>query len=206
MKKVGYLFVVLGFLLFNLSLTVVAQEPAADEVVPAAASEKVSREDLAAQTEEACTATSNVKPTSEMIIQKVDEACKLLEAEGVKAFPKFMGRNSGFVFAGTYIWIHELGGEGTMKMHPIKFKLEGKPLLIFKDNKGKRFFAEMNRVVESNGAGWVDYYWPIPGSKEVGHKVSYVKLAVTPEKEKLVVGCGIYGLSEAEIEKLVAGN
>ncbi|MFZ5951880.1 MAG: cache domain-containing protein [Candidatus Rifleibacteriota bacterium] len=201
MKKVGSLWFVLGCFLFVASFNLMAQDP--DPVV-AAPVDQISREELAKITEEACAATSGEKPTAEMIIKKVEEACEILTKEGKKAFSQFMGKDSKFLFAGTYIWIHNL--EGIMLMHPIKFKLEGTPLLIFKDKNGKRFFVEMNKVAEEKGSGWVDYLWPIPGSKEIGRKVSFVKYCETPEKDKLVVGCGIYGMADAEIEKLVSGN
>lgn len=215
MKK-GYLLVLAGSLLIGTpSVTLCQDAPApasaaADVAAPVAtpavepAAKEMSREDLAKETEIACAESAKDKATAELVIKKVEEACKLVETEGRKCFPKFMGKDSPYIFAGTYIWIHDL--EGVMQMHPIKHKMEGNALLIFKDTNGKRFFVEMNKVAQEKGAGWVDYIWPVPGSKESARKVSYVKLCETPEKEKLVVGCGIYGLPDAEIDSLVAGK
>ena len=204
MKKVGYLLVLVVCLSWCTPTLLLAQAEPAAAAATAATEQDVSRDKLAAESEAACAASAKDKATAEAVVLKVDEACKLLEAEGVESFPKFQGKDSKFIFAGTYIWIHDL--EGVMQMHPLKYKLEGKPLLIFKDKNGKRFFVEMNKVAEERGAGWVDYYWPLPGSPEVARKVSYVKLCSTPDKKKYVVGCGIYGLSDEEIEKLVAAK
>ncbi len=162
----------------------------------------VSRNQLSKDSEEFCFETSKDPISPEMVVKKVEEACKLLKKEGRKAFPQFMGRKSKFIFGGTYIWIHDL--EGVMQMHPIKYKMEGRALLGMKDKKGKRFFIEMNNTVQKRGAGWVDYYWPIPGVKEIQRKVSYVKICQTSYGEKFVVGCGIYGLTDEEIDKLIS--
>jgi signal transduction histidine kinase len=133
-----------------------------------------------------------------MIIDKVAKGCETLKAVGGEAaFDKFQGSNSEFIFAGTYIWIHDM--EGIMRMHPIKYKLNGKQLLTFKDKKGKLFFAEMNRVAKANGAGWVDYMWPKPGEKAPSLKVSYVQ-ACKVGADTFVLGSGVYGITKEEIE------
>ena len=51
-----------------------------------------------------------------MIREKVDKACDLLTKEGKRAFPKFKGQNSEFIFCGTYIWVHDL--QGVMRWSP----------------------------------------------------------------------------------------
>ena len=131
------------------------------------------KEQLAKETEEACAASAKDKPTPEMIIKKVEEACVLLEKEGKAAFPKFKGKDSKFIFAGTYLWVNDQ--EGVLFMHAIKYKMEGKRLLGLKDANGKLFYSEFNRVAREKKAGWVDYVWPKPGQKEPSKKVAYVK-------------------------------
>lgn len=157
-------------------------------------------EELAKETEAACEATAATKPTPQMIIDKVNEACALLQKEGTAAFPKFQGKGSPFIFAGTYIWIHDM--TGVMRMHPIKYKMDGQFITDMKDTSGKRFFAEMNKVAREKGDGWVEYMWPKPGEKNTSKKVSYVKLCPVQGQE-LVVGCGVYGLPEADVQKLI---
>ncbi|QRM19500.1 methyl-accepting chemotaxis protein [Dechloromonas sp. TW-R-39-2] len=86
-----------------------------------------------------------------------------------------------------YFWIHNLNN--LMVMHPIKPDLEGKPLDQLKDKNGKFFFVEFNKVVNAQGAGFVDYLWPKPGSDEGVPKLSYVQ-GFTPWN--WVIGSGIY--------------
>ncbi len=163
-----------------------------------------SRAALTQQTVEALKASAKTKPTAEMIIAKVNEACKLLEAEGPAAYPKFKGKDSKFIFAGTYIWVHDL--KAVIQMHPVKYKLEGKSLLGLKDKQGKLLFLEMNKLVQKQGSGWVSYLWPKPGEKAPSRKVSYVKLCKMSNGQEVVVGCGIYDMPDDEIEALVAGK
>lgn len=136
--------------------------------------------------------TSTVKPTPDMIIEKVNKAADLLKNECEAAFPKFQGKDTDFIFAGTYIWIHDL--EGIMRMHPIKYKMNGKRYIDLKDANGKLIFVDMNMLVEKQGAGWYEYSWPKPGEKKPSSKVSYVKLVECGNGEKLVVGCGVYDM------------
>lgn len=157
---------------------------------------------LAKESEAYTKSTAPSRPTPpQLIIEKLDEACALLEAEGSAAFPKFKGKGSNFIFEGTYTWIHSLG-EGKMLMHPIKHKLVGKILVGLKDKTGKRFFTVMNRVVREKGSGWVSYMWPKPGTKEFVKKISYVKKCKMADGVEVVLGCGLYNYSEDDLKKL----
>ncbi len=156
--------------------------------------------ELAQETEAAIVKTDSNRTTSDMVINKVNQACALLEKEGKAAFPKFKGKKSEFVFSGTYIWINDL--KGVMLMHPVKVDLEGKDQLDWKDSKGKPIFAEFNQVAQQKGSGWVDYWWPKPGESKPSHKVSFVKLCKV-DGEDMVVGCGIYDLSDSQIANLI---
>ncbi len=157
-------------------------------------------EELAKESEEACVASESTKPTPQMIVDKVDKAAALLQKEGKAAFPKFKGKDSEFIFAGTYIWVHDMAG--VMRMHPVKYKMEGRNYIDLKDSNGKLFFTEMNEVAKTKGAGWVEYMWPKPGEKTPSQKVSYVKL-VKVDGEDLVIGCGVYDMSPEEVQKLI---
>ena len=156
--------------------------------------------ELAKETESAIVKTNVVKATSDMVIQKVNQACELLEKEGKAAFPKFKGKKSEFIFAGTYIWINDL--KGVMIMHPVMAQLEGKDQIGWQDSHGKLIFVEFNKVAKEKGSGWVDYWWPKPGESKPSHKISFVKLCKI-DGEDMVVGCGIYDLWDSEIAKLV---
>lgn len=163
--------------------------------------EEKSAEELAKESEAACTASATTKPTPQGIIDKVNEAAALIEKEGKAALVKFQGKDSKFIFAGTYIWVHSF--EGTMMMHPIKYKMNGQSLLGFQDSNGKKFFVEMIDTCKANGAGWVDYMWPKPGVKEASLKVSYVKKAMCDGKE-VCVGCGVYDMTLDDVKKAAA--
>jgi len=163
---------------------------------------ETSPEQLAAESEAYVKSTAKETPTApDTIVAKVDEACQLLKKEGPAAFPKFKGKGSPFLFEGTYIWIHSLK-ETKMLVHPIKFKMEGNELIGLKDEKGKRFFVAMNNVANETGQGWVEYYWPVPGTKDIVRKVSYVKKCTMADNVDVVIGCGIYNGDPAAMAKL----
>jgi len=171
--------------------------------VTAIAEEEDAQAVLAKESEEAAKASASTKPTPEMIIEKVDKAAKMLAEEGTAGFLKLQGKGSEYIFAGTYIWVHDM--KGTMQMHPIKYKLNGKSILGLKDSNGKLFFTEMNKVAGEKGAGWVSYMWPKPGEKDPSEKVSYVRLCKTKDGDELVLGCGVYDMSPEKVKELVGG-
>lgn len=150
---------------------------------------EMSPDELAKASEARAVATSSDPLTTDLIEKKVKEGCDLLGQKGAAAFPAFQGQDSNFIFAGTYIWIHDQNG--VMRMHPIKYKLNGKNLINLSDSTGKLFFAVMNEVCEEKGSGWVDYMWPKPGEKKPSPKISFVK-QVKHGDDIFVVGCGTY--------------
>ncbi len=158
-------------------------------------------EELYKESEAACVASgASTKATAQMIIDKVNEACALLEKEGQAAFPKFLGKDSPFIFAGTYISIHDL--EGFVLLHPIKAKMNGQRLMDLVDANGKLIYVAEDKIAKEKGAGWVDYMWPKPGEKTASHKVAYAKLCRIDGKQ-VVLACGANDMSEAEISALV---
>ncbi len=168
--------------------------------VPAFA--EMSPDQLAAESEAYVKSTAKTTPTMPAtIIAKVEEACTLLAKEGPAAFPQFKGKGSPFLFEGTYIWIHNLK-DTKMLMHPIKYKMEGKDLIGLKDEKGKRFFVAMNNVANEKGQGWVEYYWPVPSTKKIVRKVSFIKKCTMANGADVAIGAGIYNGDPAAMAKL----
>lgn len=155
--------------------------------------------DLAAESEAYTASTASTKVTPKMILDKIGKGCELLGKQGKAAFPKFQGKGSEFLFAGTYIWIHN--PKGKMLMHPIKHTMVGKDLLGLKDRNGKRFFAAMNQVVEEKGEGWVGYDWQKPGEKNFYPKISYIKKCKTADGDEVILGCGAFDL-EGPLKKM----
>jgi cytochrome c len=68
---------------------------------------------------------------------------------------------------------------------------EGKNQTGKTDAKGKLYHDEFVKVVQSKGAGWVNYSFPKPGQTEPSEKWSYVK-AVNIDGTPGLVGAGFY--------------
>lgn len=155
---------------------------------------------LAAESETYCVSTTRKdRPTPPgIVVKKVKEACALLEKEGPAAFPKFSGKNSPFIYEGTYVWVHSLN-DSEMLVHPIKYKLIGNRMDGWMDINGKRFFVVMNSLVRETGDGWVEYLWPMPGSDNYVRKISYVRGCRMANGVQVVVGSGLYNFSEKDI-------
>jgi methyl-accepting chemotaxis protein len=102
-----------------------------------------------------------------------------------------------------YFWINDMTPR--MVMHPFKPELEGKPLGDFKDPSGFALFNAFVDTVRREGAGYVAYLWPKPGSDVPVQKVSYVA-GFTPWA--WVVGTGVYvdDLSDAARTRWVAAG
>lgn len=72
-----------------------------------------------------------------------------------------------------YFWINDM--RPFMIMHPFKPELDGTDLKDNKDPNGKHLFVEFVKVVQADGAGFVDYYWPKPGKDKPVPKLSRVQ-------------------------------
>jgi methyl-accepting chemotaxis protein len=88
---------------------------------------------------------------------------------------------------GEYFWINDM--QPAIVMHAVKPGLEGKDASDIKDPTGLALFTEFTRVVRSQGAGFVAYQWPRPGSEQPVDKVSYVA-GFAPWG--WVIGSGVY--------------
>jgi len=158
---------------------------------------------LAAESEAYCASTINQdRPTPpETIVAKVNEACQLLEKEGPAAYPKFSGKGSAFIYEGTYVTVHSLADHISL-VHPIKYKMVGQELTAFKDPKGKRFYFVEDELAEQKGEGWVEYYWPKPGTKEAARKITFIKKCKMANGVEVVVCSGFNSFNEADVAKL----
>jgi methyl-accepting chemotaxis protein len=86
-----------------------------------------------------------------------------------------------------YFWINDMTPK--MIMHPIKPELDGTDLRGNKDPHGKYLFVEFVKTVQTQGAGYVDYYWPKPGQQKPVAKLSYVSQFAP---WGWVIGTGVY--------------
>jgi methyl-accepting chemotaxis protein len=86
-----------------------------------------------------------------------------------------------------YFWINDM--QPVVVMHPIATDMEGKDQSQRQDPTGKHLFVEFVNVVKKDGAGFVDYLWPKPGSETPVEKSAYVK-GFAPWG--WIVGSGVY--------------
>jgi signal transduction histidine kinase len=87
-----------------------------------------------------------------------------------------------------YYWINDL--QPKMIMHPYRPDLEQQDLATFSDSSGKHLFAEIVKVIQRDGAGFIPYVWQLHDDRQhVGSKLSYVKLF---EPWGWVIGTGVY--------------
>ncbi len=86
-----------------------------------------------------------------------------------------------------YFWINDEGP--VMVVHPIQPDLDGTDLSGIIDTDGTAIFVEFVETVQAEGAGFVAYNWPKPGSDDPAPKISYV--AGIPEWG-WVLGSGVY--------------
>jgi cytochrome c len=84
----------------------------------------------------------------------------------------FSAINGPFFKGSMYVMAGDFSGQ--ILAHPDK-KLRDSSLWDTKDIKGKLFIQEMVDVAKSGDAGWVEYWWPHPVTKEITMKRSYVK-------------------------------
>ena len=105
-----------------------------------------------------------------------------------------------------YVWINDTNP--TMVMHPYKPQLDGKPLNEVADPDGKKLFVEFANKCKADGAGFVTYKWPLPGTDSIVPKISYVALY---KPWNWVVGTGVFVTDEdekflARLEQFASGQ
>ncbi len=86
-----------------------------------------------------------------------------------------------------YFWLNDMTPR--IVMHPTKPELDGQDVSELKDPNGKRVFVAFAETAKKDGAGFVSYMWPKPGSATPVSKISYV---MHFEPWGWVVGSGIY--------------
>jgi len=106
------------------------------------------------------------------------EQAKALAIKQIKA--KRYGTNG-------YFWINDL--DGKMLMHAVKPNLVGDNMVRSNTDYISYAFTQFVDVAKRQGSGFVDYQWPIPGSREMDNKISFVAKAT---HLPWVVGTGVY--------------
>jgi cytochrome c len=103
----------------------------------------------------------------------VDRAAALVDRRGRAAFDEFRKRDSEWWFGNTYLFAYD--DHLNVLLNPAFPKREGTNPHGEKDANGKMFHDEFLKIVQTKGAGWVDYMFPKPGQTQPSHKWSYVK-------------------------------
>jgi signal transduction histidine kinase len=103
----------------------------------------------------------------------VNRAAALVDQRGRAAFAEFRKRDSEWWYGTTYLFAYD--DHLNVLLNPAFPKREGTNPHGEKDANGKMFHDEFLKVVQTKGAGWVDYWFPKPGQKQTSHKWSYVK-------------------------------
>jgi methyl-accepting chemotaxis protein len=105
-----------------------------------------------------------------------------------EAQQRALARTSGLRYGNNdYFFVFDMTPR--VLMHPISAALVGQDVSGTKDTNGKPLFIEMVNVVRRDGHGFVDYFWPKPGSDQPQPKLSY---AAGFAPWGWVVGTGVY--------------
>ena len=116
------------------------------------------------------------------------KAAEFYQANGKdKALAEFRDPKGQFVKGDLYIFVLDLNGK--MLAHP-KSELCGKDFLAVKDAGGKLFAAEIVKVAQEKGSGWIEYKWENPTTKVVEDKVTYFE-----KVDDMIIAAGAYDQS-----------
>lgn len=88
-----------------------------------------------------------------------------------KAMADFSQKGGSFTDRDLYVFVSDFNGKALA--HGANEKLIGRDLLPLKDTDGKAFVVEYVERAKSGKAGWTDYKWPNPVSKEIEQKTTY---------------------------------
>lgn len=119
----------------------------------------------------------------------VNMAAALVERHGKAAFSEFRRHDSEWWSGNTYLFAYDQ--DLNVLLNPAFPHREGTNPSGQHDANGKDFHDEFLRVVQSQGAGWVDYLFPVPGETQPRQKWSYVK-AVNIDGIPGIIGAGFY--------------
>jgi cytochrome c len=147
---------------------------------------------LAAMTCNASFASDTPPPSAgeaRQIEALVNKAAALVERDGKAALAKFRTPDSEWWFGTTYLFMYDQNLN--VLLNPAFPKREGTNPRGETDANGKPFHDEFLKVVQSRGAGWVDYRFPRPGQTQPTLKWSYVK-AVNIDGTPAIIGSGFY--------------
>lgn len=127
------------------------------------------------------------RASADEAVKFVKNAVSYLKKHGKeKAFADFADpRNKQFHDRDLYIFVYDL--KGVCLAHGNNPKMVGKDLSQMKDANGKTIIQDFIELGKSKGAGWVEYSWPNPITKNVELKTSYIV-----KVDDMLLGAGVY--------------
>lgn len=127
------------------------------------------------------------KGTADEATTMAKKAITAIKADRDKAYAAINDKNDkDFHNKDLYVFVAK-ASDGTLVAHGANTGLIGKDLSALKDVDGKLFLAEMTKLANEKGSGWVDYKWTNPVSKKIEQKSTYVE-----KSGDVYVGVGIY--------------
>jgi cytochrome c len=104
--------------------------------------------------------------------------------------PRFFDRENEL-----YIFIHcynAANKEAICCGQGVRPELIGKNMWHLRTPNGRLLFAELTRMIEQDGEGWIEYDWLNPFTKKIQTKRSYAKGIVLKDGRTAWVGCGYW--------------
>lgn len=131
----------------------------------------------------------------------VEAAVSLLKQKGQEvAFKEIADPHGPWVHGDWYVYVCSM--DGYVLAH-INKNLVGRDMMGMRDVKGIPFFAISQKIALSEkGRGWLEFWWPKPGSKEPSKKLGFI---IRVPGEQMWVGTGVYDMS-AEDQKKIFGD
>jgi hypothetical protein len=123
----------------------------------------------------------------------VEEAARLVEKRGPKAFREFSVRGSRWLNDRHYLFVYD--ANSVCLFHPAIPELVGWNLLDFKDMNGKpvgQWINEIGHRPQPDASGWLFYLWQAPTDLTPTWKMSYVRKAIGPDGKIYLVGSGLH--------------
>jgi signal transduction histidine kinase len=137
------------------------------------------------------------KMTAPLVVNLVNKAGALLQAEGEKAYPEFRKAPSKWFHDDVYLFVWTM--DGIRAFHAANPEGEGQDVSDLKDILGRpigKMFLEVGSG--PSGEGWVHYMYPQPGNMFPTFKSTFVKRVTFPSGKQYLVGCGIYNMQMDE--------
>jgi signal transduction histidine kinase len=129
------------------------------------------------------------------LVTLVEDAAKLMERDGDKAFEQFAVQDSRWLNDDYYMFVYAL--DGICLFHPISPELVGKSMISLQDMHGKPIIREITDIGKKPGAdanGWVFYLWQNQTQITPSWKSAYIRKVVGPDGKTYVVGSGSYNI------------